>query len=85
MPALAPSSIKSFYTQALLAKGFTKKFYDSNGVLQEDKTSLPPMLAKMVDGLSVGDSTSMAAWMLQEIVTIPVTSAPGTPSVGILP
>jgi hypothetical protein len=80
MPAPQSSVINKALTQALLAKGFYNNSYDSQGNLVQDKTSLPPGLAKLVLGLSTGDGAWFQTWQSQQVVVIPVTSPPGSES-----
>lgn len=84
MPAPSPAQIQTFLTNALIAKGFVKKTYVS-GALITDPTQLPEKLAELVSGISNGGAQQWTAWQTAQIVNIPVTSVPGTPSAGNLP
>jgi alpha-glucuronidase len=77
MPAPSPTQIQTFLTQALLAKGFTKKSY-VNGALVVDGSRLPDKLADLISGLSNGLSRNWTAWQASQTVsaTDTVTSAP---------
>ena len=84
MPAPSAVQVQVALKQALLNKGFTKKTY-VNGAIVEDPTSLPDALQKLVEAWAMGDANWFAAWQATQVVNIPVTSPPGSPSVGLLP
>ncbi len=81
MPAPTSPQIQMALKTALLAQGFTKRSFDANGALVEDKSSLPPMLEKFVAAVASGDNVWFQQWESTQSVVIPVTGAPGTPSV----
>ncbi len=82
MPAPAALLIQQNITQALLAKGYTKKSYDSDGNLIEDKTKLPDKLADIVAGISDGVNVTWTTWQASQVVS--GTAGP-FPVVGTLP
>ena len=84
MPAPSSGQIQLFLTNALLAEGFNNKTY-VEGVYTVDPTTLPPDMERLVKALSTGLSSQWKAWQAAQVVQIPITSTPGSPSVGILP
>jgi hypothetical protein len=85
MPSPQAIQIESALKQALLAKGFVKRSYDSNGAITVDPTSLPDALQKLVEGFAGGDNVWFSQWQATQTVLVPgVTSGPST-AVGTLP
>lgn len=84
MPAPTQASLQNFMKQALLAQGFAKGSYDSQGNFVQSPTDLPDDMDRMVRALAVALAAQWAQWQVSTVVEIPVTSAPGSPSVGIL-
>lgn len=83
MPAPSQKSLEAFMTSALLAQGYIKREF-VNGQYVKTPTELPDDMKKMVKALAIGLSAQWAAWQASTIVTIPVTSPPGSPSAGVL-
>lgn len=84
MPAPSAAQIKAFVKNALLKDGFNKKTY-VQGSLVSDPTALPEDLDRLAGALSQGVADAWTAWQATQVVTIPVTAPPGSPSIGVLP
>ena len=85
MPAPQALTIEAALTVGLLAQGFIKQSYGPTGALIPIPGVLPDEMQKIVKGLAQGHATWFAVWQAAQPVSIPITSAPGSPSVGILP
>jgi hypothetical protein len=84
MPTPKAEDIQAFLKEALLKEGFIKQT-SVNGVYTTDPTQLPGDMERLVKALSSGLAAYWGAWQGQVTVVIPVTSTPGSPSVGVGP
>jgi len=87
MPAPTIETFKTALTQAYLSQGFSKKVVDpiSGNLINAVPPALPEAKAKEVMAQATALSQVWMAWQLSQVVTVPVTGVPGTPSTGILP
>jgi hypothetical protein len=85
MPAPTPSQIQTALTQAFINAGFMAQAYVDGAAVPVQPPQVTPAAAKLIKALASGDGAWFAAWQAAQIVSIPVTSAQGTPSAGVLP
>ena len=84
MPAPTEASLEKFLTDALLEQGFGKMLYNPAGIpIPVVPPELPDAMQKLVKAQARGISAQWRAWQATQIVTIPITSSPGSPSIGV--
>lgn len=84
MPAPSQTQLELTIKNAMLSQGFVKRI-PQDGAIVEVPGELPEDMENLAKALAIGISQTWATWQVTQVVSIPVTSVPGTPSVGILP